>query len=138
MILFSETMFFSILVSLFTQGLGAAANPGGILYPVRLWMETRFTAKLLKRKAAILEYREARRRTRYEPSNWMDGALMLLDLRLLYRALWHKPLLTCNVCMSSFWGIVIYLCFVQGGIHILLLGIPISSALTVLTHKLRP
>lgn len=135
----SETLFFSTLVSLFTQGMGAAANNGGILYPLKLWMEqVSRNRKIEKRKDRILRYREYRRQKHYQYSEWLSPALMKLDLQIMYRNMWHKPLLTCMVCMSSFWGIVLYLSlFTNYGIHILLLGVPVSAAVTVLTNKLR-
>jgi len=138
MMILSETLFFSVLVSLFTQGLSAAANSGGILYPIKAWMENISRSKKLdNRKIEISGYKENRRR-QYQSSEWINPALQKLELLHLYRNLWHKPLLTCMVCMSSFYGTLIYwIIYNQYPLYIWILGIPISSAITVLTHKLR-
>lgn len=138
MIILSETLFFSILVSLFTQGIGAASNPGGILYPVKNWMEQIARSKRLeKRRQLIVGYKEQRRR-QYQSSEWITEVIIKLDIQILYRNFWHKPLLTCMVCMPSFWGTVIYWSvFNQSPLYVWLLGIPVTSAITVLLHKLR-
>jgi len=139
MTILSETLFFSVLVSLFTQGMGAAATNGGILFPLKVWMENISRSKRLeKRRIEISGYREARRR-QYQSSEWILPALQKLELQYLYRNMWHKPLLTCMVCMSSFYGTIIYwTVYNQSPIYVWLLGVPVSAAITVLTHKLRP
>jgi hypothetical protein len=143
-IVISEIILFSILVSLFTQGLGAAANNGGILYPVKVWMESINYDKLKKlgeRNVSIHQYKEHRRRTLYQSGDWMDKAFLLFDLKQFYLVMWHKPLLSCMICMASFWGTVLYwsVFFSLGfPIYTWLVGIPIASSITLLTHKLRP
>lgn len=138
MMILSDTLFFSVLVSLFTQGLSAAANSGGILFPLKVWMENISRSKKLdKRKAVITGYREIRRR-QYNSSDWILPALQKLELQHLYRNMWHKPILTCMVCMSSFYGTIIYwTLYNNSDIYVWILGVPVSSAITVLTHKLR-
>jgi hypothetical protein len=133
----SETLFFSILVSLFVQGLGAASNTGGILFPLKVWMEEISRSKETEKKLqSIAVYRESRRRS-YQQSDWVLPAIKKLELRIMYRNMWHKPLLTCMACMSSFWGTVIFWTVFQTELHVWLLGIPVSASITVLTHKLR-
>jgi hypothetical protein len=134
----SETLFFSILVSLFVQGMGAATNHGGILFPLKVWMENISRSKRLDRKKEeILGYKEVRRR-QYQSSEWILPALQKIELLIMYRNMWHKPLLTCMVCMSSFWGTVIYWSvFNSYPLYVWLLGIPVAASITVLTHKLR-
>lgn len=135
----SETLFFSILVSLFVQGMGTAANNGGILFPLKVWMENRSRSKRLEKKwIEISGYKEVRRR-QYQSSEWINPALQKIELQMMYRNMWHKPLLTCMACMSSFWGTVIYWSvFNSCPIYVWLLGIPVSASITVLLHKLRP
>lgn len=136
----NETLLYSVLVSFFTQGLGAAANNGGLLYPIRAWMETVGIKKLKQKEMKLYKYREYRRNKYYQQSLWMNDSLKLIELKLLYKSLWHKPLLTCNVCMASFWGTLIFwlLPICHYNIYIWLIGVPIASAITLLTHKLRP
>ena len=135
----SETIFFSLLVSLFVQGLGAASLQGGILYPFRLWMEGLFRSRKLEdRYRTIALWKEHRTRTKYYRGAWIEPALLKIELMMSYRAMWHKPILTCMMCMSSVWGTVIFWCLpIEHNLYVWLLGVPISSALTVWTQKLR-
>jgi len=138
MMILSETLFFSVLVSLFTQGIGAASSSGGILFPLKVWMEEISRCKKLeKKRIEISAYRDARRRA-YQSSEWIVPALQKIELMTLYRNMWHKPLLTCMVCMASFWGTIIYwTVFNEYPLYVWFLGIPIASSITLLTHKLR-
>lgn len=139
MIILSETLYFSILVSLYVQGLGAATNHGGILFPLKVWMEEISRSYYLeKRLKKIAEYKERRRRL-YQSSEWVNQALKKIELQIIYRNLWHKPLLTCINCMPSFWGTIIYFTlYYQYDFYVWFLGVPLASAINVLTQRLRP
>jgi len=133
----SETLFFSVLVSLFVQGVRAAANHGGFLFPLKVWMENISRSKKLeKKRIEISGYKEVRRR-QYQSSEWINPALQKIELKSMYRNMWHKPFLSCIACMSSFWGTIIFWLVFSSPIYVWLLGIPVSTAITVLTHKLR-
>ena len=135
----SESFSFAILVSLFTQGIGAAANNGGILYPIKDWLESITISSLKERYKNILLYRD-KRRMKYQASEWINSALSLLEYKMYLKSLWAKPILLCAICMPSFWGTILFwilpICHTK--LYIWLLGIPIASILSVYAQKLKP
>ncbi len=135
----SESFSFAILVSLFTQGIGAAANNGGILYPIKDWLESITISSLKERYKNILLYRD-KRRMKYQASEWINSALSLLEYKMYLKSLWAKPILLCTICMPSFWGTILFwilpICHTK--LYIWLLGIPIASILSVYAQKLKP
>jgi len=135
----SDTFSYAILVSLFTQGIGAAANNGGILYPIKDWLEKITIGSLKKKYKNILLYRD-KRRMKYQASEWINPALSLLEYKMYLKSLWVKPILLCTICMPSFWGTILFwvlpICHTK--IYIWLIGIPIATILSVYAQKLKP
>lgn len=83
-------------------------------------------------------YKEFRQRSKYQKSDWVDDAVTKIDLLIFYRDAWHKPLISCMKCMPSFWGTVLFLSMYNIEDYLIgLCAIPIASAITILTHKLR-
>lgn len=86
----------------------------------------------------IVEYKENRIRSKYQRSLWVNEALLKLELLILYRNMWHKPIISCIFCMSSFWGIIIFILLpIEHNLYMLILGIPVASSISVYTQKLR-
>jgi len=135
----SESFSYAILVSLFTQGIGAAANHGGILYPIKDWLESITIGSLKTKYKNILLYRD-KRRMKYQASEWINSALSLLEFKMYLKSLWVKPILLCTICMPSFWGTILFwilpICHTK--LYIWLLGIPIATILSVYAQKLKP
>lgn len=135
----SDTVLFSLLVSLFSMGLSAASQEGALLYPLRLFMEGLFSQRLEQKLHVIENYAKYRRASYRQPSAWIGVVIDKIRWSIFLRNLWHKPLLTCSMCMPSVWGTTIFwlLPYEHHKLYIWLIGIPIASAIVILTKKLR-
>ena len=133
----SETIVFSILVSLFTVGVGALSQEGALLYPLRLYVERISTGSLGELYSKLKKYQEGRRQHR-QAGNWVEPALKKIELKIFWRNAWHKPLFTCAMCMPSVWSTIIYwVIFNTAPLAVWLLGAPIAITLVLIINKIK-
>ena len=131
-----EAFALAALVSFFTTGISAAARPGALLFPIKYWMDKQLK-DLMVRKRVLDTYRNARRSKR-QPSFWMDNAFDLLTFKIFYRNWWHKMVLTCSQCMPTLYTTIIYWSiFYQYDFSPVswVLAIPIASTFNLLLSK---
>ena len=130
--IFFDVLYFSLLLSLATLGMGIASSKGAILYPLYLWITSFKDAK----KATIgniLSVLNSEREEQFAligtlPSNnnqrkqvaerikEIDEYIKDEEEKLDNIYTWEKPIIACVKCMPSVWGVTIYL----------LLGLPIG------------
>lgn len=130
----------SAFVSAWTLGLRTISNEGMVLFPIRRWCLSKNKTKkqkisnLLQRckmqlnKAATKGDRATAEnvQARIDRLKWIDFKINA----------WHKPLITCAPCMSSFHGLLtsIYLAIIVG--WEILLICPFSIMLSVVINVL--
>ena len=110
LLLIFEILFLSLLITSFTVGLRIISNKGMVLYPLRKLVidlykpkEKEFYKDLLKQKRK--EFKNAILSEDEQSIKEIKTAIDILDYKIFKLNAWHKPLLTCAPCMSSFHGI---------------------------------
>lgn len=134
-----ETFFFSMLVSLFTVGVGASTTKGALLSPFKHLILNLPKIKRLNRLWIIAveakeEYRRKGRNTKH-----FDRLIEKIEFALLYNTFLWKPIILCVNCMPSFWGTIIFWClpYNHSQIWVWLIGIPVATAINYMTAKYR-
>tara|TARA_Y100000592_G_scaffold20846_1_gene32033 strand:+ start:7883 stop:8347 length:465 start_codon:yes stop_codon:yes gene_type:complete len=105
-----EILFLSLLITSFTVGLRIISNKGMVLHPLRKLViglykpkEKDFYKDLLKDKRK--ELKTAILSDSDKEIKKIKIAINTLEYKIFKLDAWHKPLLTCAPCMSSFHGL---------------------------------
>ena len=124
--IFSNVILFAILLSALTIGISNAANTGGLLFPFRAWilskklrsefefeaLDESWTKQTIFQRTIIADCQstDEKRQAAQTELQRIATERAIAKTRLEKAIDWRKPIITCIICMPSFWGLLLNLC----------------------------